>query len=162
MQMQVLYMLYLDFRVFQIHFQSVGGSLVGFDPSLSSPLPSYYTRDPSAPSHWWCLQLSIPTFGNNKTLSFGNFFAILIRQDPKSSLCRPHWSDLSRCGDIWGNMRIFFGGLCWFVFSIIGCVFCRVLDTYRAKHGKTPPFVIDFLRTICCFVPLLLPNELNC
>ncbi|XP_061225518.1 uncharacterized protein LOC133221005 isoform X2 [Neopsephotus bourkii] len=94
MQMQVLYMLYLDFRVFQLHFKSIRSSIMWLDRWLSSPIPNHYTGAPSAPSPQQCLQLSISTFGNNKGLSFGSFFAFLIRQDPKFLLHRAHGSGL--------------------------------------------------------------------
>ncbi|XP_062479387.1 uncharacterized protein LOC134166098 isoform X1 [Pezoporus occidentalis] len=94
MQMQVLYMLYLDFRVFQLHFKSIRSSIMWLDQWLSSPIPNHYTGAPSAPSPQQCLQLSISTFGNNKGLSFGSFFALLIRQDPKFLLHRAHGSGL--------------------------------------------------------------------
>lgn len=118
MQMRVPYVLYLDFRVFQLHFQSIGGSLVWFDPSLSSAVPSYYTRDPWAPSHPWCLQLSIPAFGNNKSAGVWEFLCHPNRAGPKTipSLSSPirlaSWAGAVAFEETWGFSLGSFAGLC--------------------------------------------------
>lgn len=130
---------------FQIHFESMGSSLIWFDPWLSSP--DDYTWAPSAPSHPQCLQLSISAFGNNKGLSFGSFFPFRIGQDPELFLRRAHPSDL-RLEEITLNVRAAWGlDLGSFVSALhsASLVVCSrgVWDRYGAKHGKTPAFVLD-------------------